>query len=188
MISLTLPSEDRRTILRSFWIVISLIFGTGLWLVAWWFRAPFPLAIGLIAAMACGLLVFVNQIFVHRLYHAWNRRIVRPFANVASRAVMGICFFIIFVATGSVGSRFRPGGHAATTWERRSSLPGGAYGLPYVSEGGLPPGTGWIRGYLRWAIRSGNAWSITLLPFLWFLRLLSYEEKKPFAANIYTLF
>ena len=33
--------------------------------------------------------------------------------------------------------------------------------------------TGWIRGYISWAIRSGNAWSISLLPFLWFLRLLS---------------
>jgi hypothetical protein len=188
MISLILPSDDRRSVLRSFWIVISLILGTGLWLAGRWFQAPFPLAIGLIAATACGLLVFMNQEFVRRLYHAWNRRIIRPFANVASRALMGICFFVIFVATGRTGSRFRLGGHAVTTWERRSSLPDEAYGLPYVSGEGLPSGTGWIRGYLLWAIRSGNAWSITLLPFLWFLRLLSYEEKKPFAANIYTLF
>jgi hypothetical protein len=188
MISLTLPSDDRRSVLRSFWIVISLILGTGLWLAGRWLQMPFPLAIGFMGATACGLLVFVNQEFVRRLYHAWNGRIIRPFASVASRAVMGICFFIIFVATGRTGSRCRLNGHASTTWEPRSSLPDEAYALPYVSGEGLPRGTGWIRCYFLWAIQSGNAWSITLLPFLWFLRLLSYEEKKPFAANIYTLF
>jgi hypothetical protein len=188
MISLTLPPEDRRAVLRSFWIVISLILGTGLWLVGWWFQAPFPLTIGLIAGTVCALLVFVNQEFVRRLYHAWNRRIVRPYANLASRAVMRICFFIILLATGKTGSRFGLGRHAVTSWERRSSLPAEAYGLPYAAQGEASAGTGWIRGYLSWAIRSGNGWSISLLPFLWFLRLLSYEEKKPFAANIYTLF
>ena len=135
MISLTLPPEDRRAVLRSFWIVISLILGTGLWLVGWWFQAPFPLTIGLIAGTACALLVFVNQEFVRRLYHAWNRRIVRPYANFASRAVMRICFFIILLATGKAGSRFGLGGHAVTSWERRSSLPAEAYGLPYAAGG-----------------------------------------------------
>ena len=188
MTPLTLPPEDRRTVVRTFWIVISLILGTALWLVGCWFQAPLPLAIGLTAGTASASLAFVNHEFARRLYRAWNRRFIRPFANTASRFVMGICFFIIFVATGAKGSRFRFGGHAATTWERRGSLPDNAYGLPYVSEEGLPQGIGWMRAYLCWAIRSGNGWSITLLPFLWFLRLLSYEEKKPFAANIYTLF
>ena len=113
MIPLTLPTEDRRNTLRSFWIVISLIFGTGLWLVGWLFDVPFSLTLGLIAGTACGLLVFAKQELVHRLYQAWNRRIVRPYANTASHVVMSICFFIIFVAVGKTGSRLRPGGYAA---------------------------------------------------------------------------
>ena len=75
-----------------------------------------------------------------------------------------------------------------TSWERRSSLPDEAYGLPYVGRGEASAGTGWIRGYISWAIRSGNAWSISLLPFLWLLRLLSDREEKALEANIYTLF
>src|SRR2546422_5634454 len=107
MIALTLPSEDRRTVLRSFWFLFSLISGTGLWLVGRWFHVPFCLIIGLISGASCELLIFVNQEFVRRLYRAWNRRLVRPFADLASRAVMGICFFIIFLTTGSAGSRIR---------------------------------------------------------------------------------
>jgi hypothetical protein len=188
MISVTLPSEDRRATLRGFWIVISLIFGAGLWLAGWLFEVPFSLTLGLIAGTACGLLVFVKPEFVRRLYKAWNRRIIRPYANAASRTVMNICFFIIFVAVGKTGSRFRPGGRGVTSWERRSSLPAEAYGLPYVARGEGSAETGWIRGYISWAIRSGNAWSISLLPFLWFLRLLSNRAEKALEANIYTLF
>jgi hypothetical protein len=188
MISLILPPQDRRNFLRSFWFVVSFIFAAGLCLVAAWIQAPFPLVIGLLAGTSCGLLVFAKEQLVRRLYHAWNRRIIRPFANLASRAIMAICFFIILVATGRTRPRSRFGGHGATGWQRRSSLPDLAYAFPYVSEQESTPGIGWFREYLRWAIRSGNTWSITLLPFLWFLRLLSYEEKRSFAANIYTLF
>jgi hypothetical protein len=188
MIALTLPSEDRRTVLRSFWLVFTLISGTGLWLVGGWFHVPFSLIIGLIGGACCGLLVFVNQEFVRRLYRAWNRRLVRPFVDLASRAVMGICFFIIFLATGSAGSRIRLRGYAATTWQFRSSLPGHAYELLFASQGELSARVGWVRSYLYWAVRSGNAWSISLIPFLWFLRLLSGEKEKALETNIYTLF
>jgi hypothetical protein len=188
MISLTLPREDRRTFLRSFWIILSLIFGAAVWLVGWWFEVPFALTLALIAATACGLLVFVKQEFVRRLYQAWNRRIIRPYSNFASRTVMRLCFLIIFVAVGKTVSRFRPRGHTVTSWERRISLPAEAYELPYVARGEACADRGWIRGYLSWAIRSGNAWSISLLPFLWFLRLLSEREERALEANIYTLF
>jgi hypothetical protein len=188
MIALTLPSEDRRTVLRSFWLVFSVILGTGLWLVVRLLHVPFSLTIGLIGGASCGLLVFADQEFVRRFYRAWNRKLVRPFADLASRAAMGICFFIIFLATGSAGSRLRLRGYAATTWQFRSSLPGHAYELPFASPGELSARVGWIRSYLHWAIRSGNAWSISLIPFLCFLRLLSGEKEKALEANIYTLF
>ena len=188
MIALTLPPEDRRTVLRSFWLVFSLISGIGLWLVGRLLHVPFSLTIGLIGGACCGLLVFADQEFVRRLYRAWNRRLVRPFADLASRAVMGICFFIIFLTTGSAGSRIRLRGHRLTTWQRRSSVPGDVYELPFASPGELSARVGWIRSYLHWAVRSGNAWSISLIPFLWFLRLLSGDKEKTVEANIYTLF
>lgn len=187
MIPLTLPSEDRRTIVRSFWLVFSLAFGTVVWLVGWKLYLRLALPLGLMGGLVSGLLVFVREKFVRRLYHAWNRRLVSPFNSVASRAVMGICFFLIFLATGRSGSRLSFDTKAGTTWTRRSSLPANAYELPYAREGSTA-GTGWIQAYLQWTVRSGNAWAISLIPFLWFLRLLADDEHKAVEANIYTLF
>jgi hypothetical protein len=188
MISLALPLGHRRTVVRSFWLVISLTCAIGVWLVGSLLNLPISWALGVIGGTAVGLLVFVQEEFVHRLYRAWNSRLVRPLARLISTGVMGICLFIIFVATGRAGSRLRLGGHADTTWELRTSLPDNAYELPFASQGRFSIKTGWIRGYLRWAIRSGNVWSISLIPFLCFLRMLSTEEQTALEGNIYTLF
>lgn len=187
MISLTLPRGDRRAVLRSFWLVISLSFASGLWLVFWLFNMPFPWAFGVFGGIVLGSFGFVREEFVRRLYGAWNHRVIDLLARLTSNAVMAICLFIIFLATGRVGSRLRFGGRA-TTWEHRSSLPSDAYEFPFASQGRFSMKTGWIRDYLRWAIRSGNVWSISLIPFLCFLRMLSTEEQRSLEGNIYTLF
>lgn len=184
MISLSLPIEDRRTYLRSFWIVICLFLGVVLSVLGWLLQVRFFLAIaGGVAAISASL-VFVRQEFVQRLYHAWNRRIVSPFAKLAKHNVMSICYFVIFVATRMVGSRWQY--QAAADWKQRTSLPAEAYELPYRAAGRNR--TGWISNYIAWAFRTDNFWSIALIPFLLILRLLKDEEKKTFEANIYTLF
>jgi hypothetical protein len=187
MNSLNLPAEARRTALRSFWVLLSILFGTGVWLASYCFHLPFSLLLGLAVSAVFGLLVFAKENLVRRLYHAWNRKLVQPLASLAASAVMGICFFIIFVGVGRAGSLVRLDGHGRTTWRRRSSLLRDAYQLPFNSKGKSPQ-VGWIRSYLHWAARSGNAWSICLIPFLCFLKLLSNAETKEVEGNIYTLF
>lgn len=188
MIPLTLPYKDRRTLVRSFWLVISLGFATAVWLIGWAIQIPFPWIPGIAAAVACGSVVFVAEQFVRRVYLAWNRRLVRPLAGLASRGVTATLFFVIFVATSRPGSRVRLGGHAGTTWEPRGSLPNNAYELPFAGQGALSTKAGWIRTYIHWALQTGNTWSVSLLPFLWFLRLLSNGDQRNAEANIYTLF
>lgn len=187
MIPLTLPQEDRRTALRSFWLVLSLLLGATFWVVGWLLEVPFAWGVGLIAGLAGGTMVFLNEELVRRFYNAWNRRLIRPIAALASSAVTGICFFIIFAAVGRVGSRLQIGGRTATNWESRKTLSGDAYGFLFAIRNGTVTETGWMGNYIRWAVRSGNMWSISLLPFLSFLRLLSNEQKSA-ATNIYTLF
>lgn len=188
MIPLTLPSEDRRTLLRSFWLVISLGFAMAVWLVCWTIQIPFPWVLGIAAGIACGSAAFVAEEFVRRLYRAWNRRLVRPLGDLASHGVMTVLFFVVFVVASRLGSRVRLDGPAGTTWEPRGSLPNNAYELLFAGQGSLPEKAGWMRGYIHWALRTGNTWSISLLPFLWLLRLLSDSEQKATEANIYTLF
>ena len=61
--------------------------------------------------------------------------------------------------------------------------------LPFVgSNGAEQKSRGWLRGYLRWAFQSHNAWAVSLIPFLFMLRIVSTEEPTSSGANIYTLF
>jgi hypothetical protein len=188
MVSLILPPGDRRVVLRSFWLIISLIFGGGICLVAWLLNLPFPWAFGITGTIASGLFAWSKETFVRRLYGAWNRRLIQPLASLTSKAVMGICLFIIFVATGRAGSRLRAGGNIITRWEARNSLPDDGYGLPFAGRGEFSAKAGWIRNYIQWAIRSSNFWSISLIPFLFFLRMIRAQDKETVEGNIYTLF
>jgi hypothetical protein len=187
MIPLTLPQEDRRTALRSFWLVLSVLLGATFWTVGWLLAVPFAWGIGLIVGLAGASIVFLKEELVRRLYNAWNRRLIRPIATLVSSVVTGICFFIIFAAVGRAGSRLQIDGRTTTNWESRKTLPGDAYGFLFAVRNGTAAESGWMNNYLRWAVRSGNMWSISLLPFLSVLRLLNSEQKSA-ATNIYTLF
>jgi hypothetical protein len=188
MIPLTLPPEARRSVLYSFWLVISLIFGSGVCAVASLLRAPLAGALGLIAGAACGALVVLNQNLTRRLYYAWDRRVAYACSRLASELLMRACFFIVFVATHAMGSRLRLPENQTSAWIPRSSLPNQAYPRPDAVDGEPMAQSGWLRSYISWACRTGNAWSLALLPFLWLLRLLSGKQEKALEANIYTLF
>jgi hypothetical protein len=187
---LTLPSQERRALVRSFWLTLSMLSLVPWLVLAWWFRAAGFVAAGVVAAALLALIALLHEDVVWRVYRAWNRRLVRPFGSAAARAVMRICYFIVFFAVGAAGSRMplatRHG--ASTTWTPRGSLPRDAYRTLFgaASPGGAPGA--WIPDYVRWARQTGNLWSVSLLPFLAVLRLLPREGESAPQANIYTLF
>ena len=187
MIPITLPPGHRRAVLRSFWTWISLGLGLGVSLLALVLGCRFPVVWGLAIAVALGILSFTHEEFVRRLHGAWNYRLVRPVARLCSRGIMAVCFFIVFVATGRAGSRFAFASREGSGWSTRTSLAPEQYLSPFDGRG-VHSNDGWLRSYLRWAWQTGNAWSVSLVPFLWLVRLLSQEEEKAPEANIYTLF
>jgi hypothetical protein len=190
MIPLSLPQEDRRTVLRSFWFLISLSAGLVLSLVCWIFiTPPWAWASGLVVLLVLAPLAFSQEHLVRRLYHAWNNRIVRRLSSAATAITLRICLLLVFAATGRAGSRLQIRGLSGTMWVKRSAATNHTTGVPFASAADVASvPNGWIRNYLRWAFQSQNFWAICLIPFLCFLRMVSAEEETSSGSNIYTLF
>lgn len=185
MIPLSLPQEDRRIVLRTFWFLISAILAMVVFLFAWMIHLPASV-VSLGTFVVVGSLAFANEHLVRRIYHAWNNRIIRPLGNVVSDIILRICLFLIFTATGRAGSRLKFRADGATMWVARDSGTDHTTTLPFAGHGSAP--NGWMRNYLRWAFHSNNAWAIFLIPFFCMLRMVSTEESTTSGGNIYTLF
>jgi hypothetical protein len=180
MTPITLPRDDR-AVLRVLRVWIGLVPGLAAGAIVWIVGSGLPAVLGASAAMLVVGLFAARDKDVRRLHHAWNNRLARPLAGWAKRYVVWVCYFIVFVAVGRAGSRLEllRGGWASRP-EVSASPTGRAFATPHA--------LGWVRRYTAWALQSGNAWSLALLPFLLLIRLLSDQEEPAFASNIYTLF
>jgi hypothetical protein len=188
--TLSIPSEERRALVRGFWLTISGLTAMPWLAVAWWTRQAAFAYVGVFGAVLLGLVSSVGEGFVWRVYRAWNRRLVRPFTTLATRVVTAICFFIVFVAVGRAGSRMRLAvtGGASTSWASRTSLARDAYRTLFAVASSERADASWIANYWRWATQTENFWAVSLLPFLAVLNLLTDEEEIAVQTNIYTLF
>ena len=189
MMTLTLPSPNRRASVRAFWLTLGVMTAASGFAAAWWFRDGTSLAAALTAAVVVGSIGYVREELARRVYAAWNRRLVRPLSALAARVVMAICFFIVLVAAGRARARMGlSAAGAALVWTPRASLPTDAY--PGLFAAASPDGSSgaWVAHYLRWARQTDNLWSVALLPFLAMLKCLASEPEKVAPANIYTLF
>jgi hypothetical protein len=186
MTPITLPQAYRRSVLRSFWASISIGAGVSTASFAFGLGWPAPLAWGVAAAAIVGTLVFSHEHVVRRLHGAWNNRVVRPVARWCVRYLLRLCFFVVFVAAGRAGSRMILASGGPGGWTPRQ-LVADREAFSRDLAGSAAPG-GWMRSYVRWAARSGNAWSISLVPFLLLIRLLAAEQESVATPGIYTLF
>ena len=188
MVPLTVPEEDRRIVLRSFWFLVSAIFAVLASLAGWLIGLPAWLP-GTVVFVVAGSVAFTQEQLVRRLYHAWNNRIIRPLSNFVTAIILRICLFLVFAGTGRAGSRLQLAGLTGTMWSNRDSDRNHTAEVPFVASGGAAPTSrGWIRNYLRWAFQTQNVWAVSLIPFLWMLRMVSTEEPAAAGGNIYTLF
>ena len=187
MVPLTVPEQDRRIVQRSFWFLVSLAAGVVTGLLGWALHLV-PWICTLLGFIAVGSLAFLNEQLLRKLYHAWNNRIIRPLSNFATAIILRICHILVFTATGKTGSRLRLGRDGITLWSERDRGTNHTTTLPFPINASGPVPNGWIRIYLRWAIRTRNVWAIFLIPFFCLLRMVSTEEPAAASGNIYTLF
>ena len=127
---------------------------------------------------------------IARPYRAWNT-LARCFGRAARLWLMGICYYIIFVAVGRTGSALSLAHPppTASLWVPRGTLTAGAYGSQHGAATAVSPEQGWAAAFLTWAAQSGNVWAVFLLPFFALLTALQDDRHKSnFPANIYTLF
>jgi hypothetical protein len=186
-IPISLPSEARRVLVRAFWLTSSTTFVLPWCVLALWTRQTWPLIVGAVAAGLAGLVALIREDLAWRIYGAWNRRLVRPFASIASRAVLAICYSVVVLAA-KAGAQQSAVTDPHSSWISRRSLPGDAYDALFVGARADAASRGWVRNYMRWATRTHNLWATSLLPFLAILKLLSEDEPETSHANIYTLF
>jgi hypothetical protein len=186
---ITLPTPPRRAHLRSFWIALCAILGSSAAIIMWFSALPHPLAIPLATGTGLVVVGLIMTDWIRPFYAIWNW-VARRVAYVTRLALMGICYFVVFVVVAQAGARFtrkRPRS-MRTTWTPRGNqaeTPG-----PRFSSVTLKDATerGWATAYFIWARRTGNWWAIFLLPFLSLLSVLAHDDKEALPAHIYTLF
>lgn len=181
---LALPSHMRRAWQRAFWLALSLWAGVAVGAlvpVSLWGRGTAALLTALLlqaagAAWPGGVTL---------AYRAWNR-VAREYARVVRAALVAACYGVV-VVVGAAGStlRLRRPAPGVSLWYPKASLPLAAYGSQHEGPG---PHAGRWRSLLAWALSTGHAWVIPLLPFLVLLGTLDRQEAGPPPAGIYTLF
>ena len=184
---ITLPAYwARRAWLRSFWLAVSLVGGlfTGALLAC--LASPRWVAMGGVAAVVLAVPGLLWPRLVSLPYRVWNK-LAREFARYAGLWLMAICFYIIFVAVGRVGSSLAllPSPTGSLWTAREAQEREGWQGIR--PEESLRKG--WIAAFISWAARSGNWWACCLLPFLMMLAAFESEpETNGLPTSIYTLF
>jgi hypothetical protein len=163
--------------------------GSSAIVIMWFFALPHPLAIPFATGtglVAVGLMV---PEWIGPFYAIWNK-VARRVAFITRLALMGICYFVVFVVVAQGGARFtrkRPRS-MRTTWTPRGNqaeTSGPSFSSMRVKD---LTERGWVTEYFIWARRTGNWWAIVLIPFLSLLSVLADDDKDTLPAHIYTLF
>jgi hypothetical protein len=186
-IPISLPSDERRLLVRAFWLTLSTVLTLPWFVLAFSTDHRWPLFVGAGTVGLAAFVALVREDLAWRAYRAWNRRLVRPFAKAGSAAVLAICYSVVVLAAKAGAPR------GALTdphslWLSRRSLPSDAYHALFAGTRADAASGAWVGNYIRWATRTHNLWATSLLPFLAILKLLAEDEPEASHANIYTLF
>ena len=186
-ISISLPSDGGRVLVRAFWLTLSSLLALPWFVAAFWTHQAWPIVVGTAAAAVTGLVAVVREDVMWAVYRAWNGRLVRPFASASSTAVLAICYSVVVLAAKA---RTRHGTviERQESWVSRCTVPSDTYRALFAGVRTDAASGGWVRNYIRWAMRTRNLWATSLLPFLVILKLLAEDEPQAADANIYTLF
>jgi hypothetical protein len=169
---------------------MSLGIGLPAGIILGWLVSPARLTLGVALALALAAAGLLFPQAAMSAYTAWNA-VAHYLARAIRLLLMGICFYIVFVAVGqkTLSLRLARPTDDESLWSPRGTLAPSAYGRQ--DSTGVTGSTShdWRSAYISWAVHSRNLWSITLLPFLILISSLETDQKKArFPASLYTLY
>jgi hypothetical protein len=187
---LTLPVPLHRARLMSFWLVLcvvgALLFGG----IAWRYFSPGWAAVTVGILLGCAIIGLWSPRLIFRPYRLWNK-LAAILAYYLRLWLMGICFYLVFVAVGQTGSSFplRASRTGPSCWVKRAPPASCAPDRWAGHTIEVFPRQSWGRDFYTWTMQTGNWWALCLLPCLFLIALLeSEEEESAFPASMYTLF
>ncbi|TVL99227.1 MAG: hypothetical protein CV087_18860 [Candidatus Brocadia sp. WS118] len=180
---------NNRIWLINFWISISLVSGLFIGISLWLLSYSLWFGFGTVLVFLLIIPILLRLKALPLLYRAWNK-IARYYVHLASLLIMGVCYYIIFVAVGRTGTSFvrNVSSYNKSMWQPRKTPTLNAYGNQYDFGTNSLTKKGWILTFCSWAWQSGNLWACCLLPFLILLSFFETDQKTSVSANIYTLY
>ena len=118
---MTLPVPLHRARLMSFWLVLcvacAILFGG----IAWSCCSLGWSAVVVVVMLGCAIIGLWSPRLIFRPYRLWNK-LATILAYYARLWLMGICFYLVFVAVGQTGSSFPLGGPqtVSSRWVKRA--------------------------------------------------------------------
>lgn len=176
--------------LKSFWLVISIIFGmtSGYFLNLCFSTDWLLLSVLLVSGFAVTGFIFPQIPIIP--YQFFNK-LVRCLVRYTNEGILIVCFVVVYIAGGKKSSFFLSGRpvESGSLWVPWQPDPSGVYD----NDNGISltefRQRGWFYTLVLWIIKSGNWWMFCLLPYI---VLLNYYRRTkvtiPTSENIYTLY
>ena len=178
---LTLPDSLRRSYLRAFWLLLSMI-GMGiLFLLNSFLPTSKSLVSGQLVIFALLAVGMVWPEVASLPYRIWNR-LVPLICRLVQTCLLAIVYVLVFTTVGSTGSKLVLKGEG-----QRSGWLHWSLNLGTVVET-KKHSRSWIINYLKWAVKSGNWWTCVLLPFWLSISAAEIEREESPPTSTYTLY
>ena len=174
--------------LRIFSVVLGVYAGALVTVLLVLLGAPSPLVGGLVALSVTlsGLLI---PSFSSFLYRAWNRT-AREFARCARAIVMRVYFYVVLFALGQTGSviTLKAKGNRKSMWLLRGMIETDFDSNRRTIITSDPLRRNWIMPFISWAVKTGNVWRCSLIPFIVLLANFECSHEETVPTDIYTLY
>lgn len=179
---LRLPAHPHHSTLRAFGLAVPCTGGILVALVAVAAGLPKIAAGAGAAAAVAGAIALAQPRWFRSAYDAWNRA-AGFYGRALAWLVKAVCFHLVIRAVGSIGGalKLREPSSARSAWTARGPEPGRPNIVSF-------PAAGWMGHSVSWALKSGNAWTIVLVPFLSLLAWLEPDAAREVPSNVYTLY
>ena len=182
-----LPTPPRQSERRAFQLAVGILVAAvaaAVWLSVG--PAGWAAAAGLASFTMWMTIGYAVPRFVDRAYDGWNR--MASLVARAGRLWVTAPLFAVVSLVGRAGSRLPVHGLGSrgAAWTPKPTAPPQSYSSQGTS--GKGGDDHWLVQLARWAFRSGNEWSVLILPLLATLRLVHGRISSSLSAKNYTLY